>query len=576
MALSSRYKFYLQEASIGSIEVNPLIESLEFTWDKNDISRDLVKGLSSTITLMKSEYEILLNLDNTNTCAEVLFRIEKYCGGAWVLDFEGLVNLNKCTFDTHQCRVDLDIESKSIHKCVTDISSTKVNVINNTPKFVVKTLEGFIETQTCPLTPFSNILIDYNNRPVNDACITTGQAWTLYSNNITLIISSGNPSRYNCEIETTWIRQRVNGGTQPFGIGWIPLGADWVRPVSLVQDLALSTGDYNQPLSGDIRDVKKTTAFNGATINAIDNGMKLSDVLNMLVNNPTSTCNYTIVSDFFGINPDNTYPLNLAYTSALDFCQSILLYKSADIKRPYTLNNSSILSITLSELLKDLGVLFGVEVSIYNNLGVNYFRIEHGSYFSDVNGEDITVKNIIKGGVYTRDADKLPREERFYFQVQGTGGNIFDSSPILYPSNCSDAKEKRENRADLSVTNLGDMLDNENYPDFGIAVVATYSVGGSLYFISETELNDRLTMPNLIEKFHYYNRPFATGTIDGVQKIFTQKRNKREEVQYSFVDNCSNISFETNKLKKSILGWGEITAMSYDALNCTNTITLLH
>lgn len=575
MALSNKYKFSINETSIGTVLIKPLIDNVSLGYESGDIER-ISKVLSSEVVLVGSDYQIIKTLESGGTCQTINFYIDVYCGGAWVREFTGVIKIRKCKFNENKCRVVLGVETNETAKCLNDIAGEKVNIFDVPFHPVVFSFVGYIETITCPFASFPNTPISTVIHPTNLTCAPIGQGWTMLDNKIRNI-TVGTPSGfYNCEMETVWVRQRVTGGSMPSGTGWISLGLDWVRAVPTVNDYANSYGAYATPLGGDIREAKTiSTIFGNGIAEIYDNGTYLADALDYFAN---LNCSYTIVSDFFGINPDGTAPTNTAYTAAANYKQ-LIFWKNADVKRPNVVNNSTKMFISFEELIDELKAMFNVELNVYEVSGTKYVRIEHISYYDNTNGLDLTARwsDVLKAQEYVYSSDKLPREETFAWQSETDLQNgTFDGSPIMYDKMCSDAKTKIEYRAQLSMTNMAAMLDNDAVSDTGLTWAATGLSGGQNFILSVSELNDYMTWAKMQDNFYYYNRPFTTGTINGVTKTFTLGRIRQEEVEVINFSGCDFHSFNPQQLVKTLIGWGKVANSKYEAKEGKLILSLLH
>ena len=576
MALINKYKFQIQETTIGTVDVNPINSNIEFGYESGDIER-IKKVLSSDIILTNADYQIIKGLEVTGVCQTINFYIDVYCSGAWVREFTGLIKIRKCKFNAHKCRVVLGVETNESAKCLNDISQEKVNIYDIPFHPAVYSFVGTIETITCTYATYTDVPISIPAHIFNNSCITAGQGWTLTENKIRNITAGSTSSLFNCECETTWKRQYVIGGTMPSGTGWIAIGLNWARAVTTFADPANSYGSYAAPLAGDIKEANTITPYFGTgTAETYDNGTYLNDALPYFVN--LGGCTYTVISDFFGINPDATAPTNTAYTAAANY-RRLVFWKNADVKRPNVVQNSTKMFITFEELFNELKTMFNVEMSVYETSGIKYVRIEHVSYFDNTNGLDLTAQwaNVIKANEYIYLSDKLPSQEKFRFQSETDGQNgTFDGSPIMYDKNCTDAKTIVEFNASLSMTNFAAMLDNESVSDTGLAWAATELQNSQNFIRSTSELNDFMTWAKFQDQFYYYNRPFTSGTVNGVTKTFTLGRIKSEDVEVINYDGCSFHALNPVQLIKTKLGWGKVENMKYDAANGKLSLSLLH
>lgn len=574
MSLSKKYRFYIVESSIGTIEINPSIESLGYTWDKVESVRNLKRGIDSDIVLTKSDFQAIYNLEQLGTCTKIDFLIDVYCGGVWVRDFDGVVLLRKCKFDLNKCEVTLGIESNEVEDCIQ--YEKKENILDGTTKVRVKGLEGVIDVFVTTSNLFANIPFDYSL--TNTTGLSNPANWSVAKNKYQFIQGDWGTDLTSAEIITTFLQQKVPiSPLPPNGSGWVSQGAFWVRPLSVVYDPTKSTNEF---INGGNSFESVFTPYgvlpSDTDIFAIanyENGVTLFDVLTKLLSgNP---CTYVIKSDLFGINADNTHPSNIAYDAALLYYQKLIIWKTADIKRSTSRQKSTIMEMSLAEMLNQLKVLFNATASVYEIAGVKYFRIEHESYWSSSIGLDATIYDAVEISKYQYDSEKLPRTEKFLFASFTDGyGGTFDGYTIQYPVNCTPSKSTNEYRAELTLTNLSYINKNDTFSDTGICIAATYQSNSSLILLGDEKSNDYMGLIKLMEYFLYYGRPFDSGIIGDDLKTFIMDKVKIENVELLGVSSCTMNSFLTQNLVKTKIGEGEIQSMKYDALNCKLSLTL--
>jgi hypothetical protein len=471
----------------------------------------------------------------------------------------------------------LSVENNANTRCVEE--AKQVNFLQGTTKQSVKSLEGIIEIVTVGGGTVANIPYPYIE--VSTTGLPNPSTWSIYKNEYINIVGVNGLTLDFADITTTWARQKVvGGGAMPNGSGWTLIGTDWVRPAKSVIDEAKSTLGFVAGSGGNdsfVKAYKISGVGNNLKPINYSGGITLGALFAKLLN--SGTCNYTIVSDFFGINPDNTHPNNNAYASASQYFQNVLIFKAADIKRPESLNPSTIMMLSIEELRNEMKVLFNVSFNVYSIGAVNYFRIEHESYYdvSTAVGIDATTGNAISLNEYQYLSDKLPRQEKFLFNsfTDGIGGT-FDGYPIDYSETCSD-NSTIEHRAVLTMTNITQLYDNESFSDTGIVFICTYfDSNGARFILGENLGNDYMGFPKLQDFFYYYGRPFTNGTINAVSKVFVMGRTKVEDVEISKYDSCDAHVLDTTKLAKTFIGNGQIVNAKYDALNCKLSLTLHH
>ena len=293
-----------------------------------------------------------------------------------------------------------------------------------------------------------------------------------------------------------------------------------------------------------------------------------------------------MVSDFFTLNADDTNPSNDAYDTAKVNLPEIILYQKSDVRTPDASANASLGLWDLKSILTHLKLQFNVEPRIVNS--DNDLRIEHVSYWASSVGLDLTVSpyaELVAASLqYNYDDSEIRRTERWKFMEASDAR--FMGVPIEY-TECIRANNDEEetysmNRINNDVGFIVQFIDNISKDGFVFCSTAT--VNGQRYilssFVSPTvqrqALNGPLSIPNLQNDYHLWDRLLPTGVVNGTPTTFESSRPRRQQVEFTI--NYPRAEYHNNfdpaNLVRTILGDCEITSCTYNAADCSLTLNL--
>ena len=445
-------------------------------------------------------------------------------------------------------------------------------------KRTLETVQGIIERITCDYTPGGVIIEEDYSIPITD-CITPGEGWTQIEQ---VVIDGGG----NNTVKTTYARQKVTstcGGTEPVppcGGDWIlltdncPTDSVWVRAVAVTElfPQELNSGELYRT-NADVLGVKTSGAVYSSI--QISNGVRLEDIFSVYM-----PCGLSVVSDFFSINGDDTYPANDVYAAAKANLANVLIFQKSDVKRPNALNDATNGKWTMESLFGAMKAQFDIEFRI-NATGTE-IRIEHTSFFAAANGEDLTITQparLVGTNRYGYDSDKQISEEKWRFAE--TVSTVFEGVPYLYNCFADADRQKKEYVITDSNNDIGGILRSpDTFADAGFVWVAACLVGGIYYLSSEESAwtgdvvaNGHLSIPNLMRTYHTYNRPRISGTWNSSPVTFDSAALVKTQDAISFKVCAEDFAaYDESLLIRTGLGWMRIESGAYDAASGTFTV----
>jgi len=565
--------------------VNPINDDLVFEERIDSDVNAYVRQLTTELVFRGDDYDLFYDYEASGACAELEFNIS-YNSNPF---YTGILRIgsDRTSWDIDNCTFRATLDPSGDWQCFKADWEDEINILNNTTKRTVGTLLGSLVRETCgPVSnPVPIEIMGFFEQNVS-GCLSGPVS--AYSIERAYIEFSGGTYNHYAEWVSEQVVQDCSGGTPipPPGDGWTlitdncPTNATYGRAPQMeyVGELSDDTGkewDNTYQVAG-------TTDANGVTIIEVDNGVLLTDILT----GKKPACIDTVVSDFFGLNEDNTHPDNAAYDEAAANLQHVIVFQKSDVKRPNAENNARTGTWTFRDLLESLRAQFNVEWRVTGTT----LRIEHVSYFERDQGTDLTTganERFTRGlHEYSYDGTLVPKRE--IWQYMETVSQGFTGQPIYYSNCVSDDAED-------AVIDMGRVNNDVSYiqantdqvDDEGFVFVAAYFTTGkgySYYFVSEesefggdTLLNGHMSIPNLQEHYHRWDRPLLAGRMNNVDTTFETAIPRKAQAEISIpMAPDSFAALDAYELINTQMGWGEVESFRYSARSCTLTLKLKH
>lgn len=474
-------------------------------------------------------------LDEETGCAIFEVAVEVYCGGSWVEVWTG-------EFDTNW-RSDRDTKTITVRPkqadpftCIKNNWGESVNIFDVTPVTLTRPYNAVYELDN--VVQYSETECDPTPPTNTGFCYVEGshQALNYWGDN-------------GIDWACGWLYHRLKkNGTCS--------GATPVPPDDYNTWTLLSGGCPGTP-------VYWTCPESARLVYSFKNGRRFDDVLQFLLDQ--TGCGLTVVSDFFGINGDNTAPSNSAYDRAADVLQDLIIHQKSDVKRhdATEVSKEPVWNMKLRDLLNDLKAMFKVAWRIDGS----DFRLEHVSYFEAQAGPDYTAAYYEK--VLTGLDENIPLLRRFLFRDEQCS-DYFKGYPI--ETYCGEGETKE--RLSLFSTDLAFMTEADNaesIADDGWVLVAT-TPGAFTNQYENIEDNRPLSFTELHQYFHLWEMDGA-GKINNADVTPQSVRRTRKAPAFG-TTLCCDDAFDPSELVTTAMGQGEIEDSERNwALN-TITLTL--
>lgn len=491
-----------------------------------------------------SEYELLIDLESS-VCEVVTVVISRKCPGDvdYSTFWQGYFTFLDCKVNKDKCYLTVTPQPDTKINCLRKVWDVDQNINSVGLAVVVNPFAGNYESRCCKTYTFNPTPPSYYDV---DYCIPEMPHWCKEFGEV---VSNEPDAGY--DILTCWHRLKVTsvcvGGTPepPDDSG------DWTL---ITNNCPSSSVWWKCPNSEEEENIGK-----------LRYGREFSDVITYMIEDNIS-CGLTIVSDFFGINGDDTHPENDAYDFAAAYLQALTVHQKSDIKRPYASNQaeSSVWKMTIKDLLDDLRTLFNVYWEIDEATG--NFRLEHASFWEAGAGSDYSGVLMKKELEY--DTKELVNKEKFFFSDEIVS-DYFLGDDIVYPC----GENTKENRCKAFTTDVvyirHDENNQENIADDNFVLISTGTVDGNRIMI---RLNRALSFTELHDKLHRHYRPYPEGDLNGSPETFESSRPLRKQAPFSVPSCCED--FDPSDYVTTDLGTAYVDEAGYNLAKDILTLTL--
>tara|TARA_R110000787_G_scaffold97665_4_gene201325 strand:+ start:24626 stop:26281 length:1656 start_codon:yes stop_codon:yes gene_type:complete len=544
-------KIYVSSSLITEVEMKPIISG-KFVAKKIDSCSDYLFEPSDSFKFnRKADFDALV-LHKNLECDPISVVVKKIDSGLEVVVFTGTFTFFNCSpVNYSKCFLEVKPDAFDKYYCFNEAKKEVVNVFTAGSTKVSKgSPTGAYETITCSGLNTSAYISDYNYADTTPlaSCLSGSSDWCVKENEVLIdgnnyggvLIPSSVSEPFTLEQNTIWHRQVVT--TVGSGVPNYAEPSEWSL---LSTDAGAGTSTWWKcpgPLVlGDYR-----------------HGRLLSDVLEYAIT--SLNCDLTLKSDFFGVNGNNSNPINKAYIFAAAKCKNITIHQKSDVKRKNSTNPSSsnAWGFKIEDFLVDLFLIFNLAYKIDNGV----FTLEHVSFFGSAGTTDLSDNKNIEFETDNSGNEDIKKE---YFFWPEKNSLAFDAEPIVY--NCG--KESKEHRCTLLHTDMGyieNPVNAERVADEGFILISNSLIS------TELVLNEyAFSWSTLLLNLHSYNRLFKAGFINNTFMTFDSFKPYIQAKEFLLIKNW--LDFNVDHKIKTSFGIGEIETAKVNLF--TNKINLI-
>lgn len=583
----NRYR-YTTTNIYGTAIQKPLGESsFRIEWSREEEERlSYTKKAQGKLTFTGQAFTEFYDLDKSGfRCEYVDMLIEENCSGGFVPLFSGRISLNDGEWNVDRCEVSFKIEDIQPDQCFIDNKTQEANIFEISSRHVVNTYPGNITIEKREFT--SSGMGSFG------PCVSPvwGDTGTGASNHYE---SFYHTYAYNevyqvCISTTRWARYKIVvpcGGDSP-GPGWALIDTDcpgdgltYVKPVNLFACTDTPVNNGGGLVTGQTHECQ---IVNETTGGAIDNGLSLKDVLELFVNRVCP--GFTVVSDFFQINPENESTTNYV-TGLTTKVNQLFIFQKSDVKRAGALNNATLAIWTPEKCLNAICRMFNCRWRVESNV----FRIEHISFFSKIGGLNLTdpkyKKYVVGMHKYTYTTEKIPAKEEFKFMEASEGD--FAGVPIVYTGACvtQEGRQNVQTYAAEDVTTDVELCfanadgDSNLVDDKGFVIIATSGPANLIItedpiLSSVQKLNNSLAWAQLHRDYHRHYRPLQFGIMNNVETEFLSLKPTKKGATITIPLCCDDV-FDPDDTVLTMMGQGVVDKAVFSLRDKTIQLDLLY
>lgn len=584
----TNHKFYISIPGGVETEFDPLIDDLVFQNKKYKEECFFREEIGTSFTINDIDLfgpMIKADLDRC-ICNVADIRITEECCGEETDRWIGTFPYKEGEWDADNCQVSFTPNVSDEYDCLIERLASERNFFDIQDRVTIQTLLGKIEIFKCLGTVNAQYdvdgeLIPYtstNLPPEMTSCImpdSTGgsvpsnQGWIAVNN-----IAEYVETFANWRVETTYAREFV-AGSLPTGTGWVAVAGGYAREVGVASPKVTESTNGISILGEPVPYQYQTIVnYKYVSNKDVDNGIRLRDFVEHFMN-----CD-CLISNFFGINPDNTNPQNDEYANAEKYIWNAVIFQASDIINVAAINSNATGESgfkKVSDCWEDLKSMF--ELCIWFDHEEGCMRIEHNSYRRALEGIDLT-SDELSGFVrlkYKYKNEDLPKQEKLKAKVE-TNDIDFDDGFINYEGDCTAEGDSKEKSTKVFVTNFNRLYDNEDYEgnDNARKSIVLVSVDDNDVIYNEqghktgqNQLNAPFSFANIVRDYWTNERPFCFGNVNAVE-VFEYENVKKIKALDKFTlpitcDQYKLVNPETTRAKFK-LGEAQIEGMEYSAV----------
>lgn len=265
--------------------------TLAVTWEKEEERAYFSKKLKGKMLFTGADFHWLYVFESSQyRCEPITLLIEKKCSGVFEEFFVARLILNNADWDLDQCTASIEAEVEDKYTCYNDSKDKEVNLISGVyPKQVVQLVQGALEYVQC-----SGTTLD----PGQQMWCGEGEqsdGWVIQSFYQTNYNPGGPMNPEDGSYNVTYVRETIYS-EEPLEAPWIDIGSGQYARQPALYGFRSFGGQYDY-------------GYDYQVGGSIDNGMKLKDCFQTLVNNACYPMR--LKSKFFNWDPDPEMNKNL-------------------------------------------------------------------------------------------------------------------------------------------------------------------------------------------------------------------------------------------------------------------------
>jgi len=571
MSLLHQYRIDIYTDNETAVVMNPLNDRLLKAWERQDGGgfRQIIK---STLIFNKTDFAFFAAVAGQCEVYKIII-YQKLSGPSDPFEewFSGTVTVSDAKYDLARGICELKVHANDGYTCFYKNIKKKFNILALGRDIRLTNEAIFYQTVIC--ADIVNGAADGTH--VVD-CIPTGASNRFYKikqHDETLFIPG------EVIVQTTWIREKWNkAGPPPSDGTWSE--TDVADPGYFRFPTELGVIFLQNPPASYSRIV---TYANFLDQDGVDNGRILSDVLIEMFDAFNCQVELRIKSDFLNINYIGDNPGNAAYTRASERLSDLLVFQRSDIMRYDAQENASIMEYSVEDFINIFVKIFNMTWGIKRVGGIDYFILEHVSFFQNIPQFDWSAKQVLNNKkAFEFSLEDIPKSETFTF-LNGRKATKFGPAVMEYTSSCTDPKSVTVAHAftDVSTDFVG-LVQNEDPNDNleGIFIMSCF-VSDDFYnmFQDYGELNGAMSWHEIIRYYWKHNiygdfKLIQYFALDETVMALSLKRRMKQSSVGINISTADERAFDPAFLQTTPLGDGQPQSAQFDTATGVLTVQI--
>lgn len=574
-----RFRFILSVNGI-STEVNPLgIDSVKLKSEPEGENIFFRRKFSGTLKLQKEDFALLYALEKSESrCNDILFNVEKLCGGIYRLEWPGTFSLNEVKWNVSRCEAEIQVRPNDVYRCILDNYSKEHNLLEVPVSTAVQA-----SVSTTGEFQFLFTYLDDGSFDQRDDVSTWATFLEIRNWQDGTVFSAGRHANEDIKFRQIQNKPYVNGQAEDLSQdGWQIINDDpanqiayYARPPAVPgfkpfvythdDDFYGKYPDLLQIDCNDGFDPNKFILVKVGNGNCIDIRTKKADQRLVSLIWEFGTFYFTRNRNFLDslrflvqktcpeVAPQNSADLSQFFSLPVNYVtnktnklRNMLIAQKSDVINYKSSEAATKGMMNLKTALDELRMMFDVRWFI-NAAGK--FQIEHISYFSSIGVLDFTEEkyalNVAGKFAYEYERAKMPRYERLKFSEATI--EDFKEGLIEYSGACVNYDEGQDTKEETISTFTTDLdtlvINGENASKTGFVLMV--QAGGQVDYESgdltgATLANGHLSAANLLKHYHNHLRIMASGKRNNKPAIFASVLKTKKQVSFS-VDYCCDL-----------------------------------
>lgn len=571
MALLHSYQILVgPEGTTPAQVVTPINDRLIKEWEKQDGTRAFRQIIKTPLVFIKDDFDLFFGAGSCTIFEIDILRKETGASDPFTGWYSGTLNTGDVKHDPARGICEITVQPKDGFTCFYKNMKNKVNILGFGRPIRLTNEAVQYEEVTC-----SNSVSGVVDGTHIQDCIVGGAAAGYY-----VMTEHREALIFPGEIiaDTVWKREKWGKVSPPPNDGtWNEIiGVGYFRAPLIVGEVTSTTGTASYWYNAQV------TSF--LDQDGVDNGRELAAIFDDMFDGFGCAPDLRVKSDFLNIHFVGDAPSNAAYSRAAERLNELLVFQRSDIMKWDADQNASILETSVEDFINIFVKLFNMAWTITRSGAVDYFVLEHISFFDSIVQNDFSAsKYLRKHEAFDQRLEDYPKNE--YFELlSGRKLTRFGPAYMEY-TGCITPKAQSSDHifANLSTDFVGMIINNDPNDNMeGFFLMSCFKLDDFFSMYQDYGLlNGPLSNYEIIKYYwrHNIHGDFTLKMLNGLLSesltATTQKKKKKQPAVSVVVERNIELLFDAGMQQETAVGAGEVQSAQYDTRTGAITLQLL-